>query len=363
MIEKKYILNLKTALLLQGVFVISLFLIGCEKPIQPVQLTGNTMGTAYSIRYFENNRVRIGQKQIQIGIDSLLAEINRQMSTFDPESEISRFNAWQGKGHFNISNHFRNVAERSLAWQKVTNGAFDVTVLPLVELWGFGPGRWKTTEGWEPPKSSEIESMLAHGGSGNISLSTQGLSKNSAENKLDLSAIAKGYAVDQTGEFLKKHHIADFLIEIGGEMKARGNKPDGNHWKIGIDNPATGTGKREILDEKVQLFNNALATSGNYRNFYTYNGEDYSHLIDPRSGYPVKNRIASVSVITKNCMDADALATALVVLGYEEGRAFIESLSGYEAIWVLKNEEGFESRVSEGLKLESENIYAAGSSD
>ena len=362
MLSKPNRINQKIALLLQGVFIITLIFSGCEQPDKPHQLSGKTMGTTYSILYYGDDSGKSLQSQLQKKVDSLLAELNQQMSTFIPESEISRLNAWTGNGDFQISDHFRNVMESCLAWQSITNGALDISVLPLVTLWGFGPGRWNNDENWKPPSDSAIEALMEGIGPDFITLTHLGISKKYPQIQIDVSAITKGYAVDQVSELLKQHHIANFLVEIGGEVRARGKKPDGNHWQIGIDHPAAELGERKILNKKIDLVHQSMGTSGNYRNFRSYQGSAYSHIIDSRTGYPVSNRVASVSVITKKCMDADALATALIVLGFKEGSALVESLSGYEAIWVLKTADGFETITSEGLDLGSGNIYAAGGS-
>ncbi|MBT3216960.1 MAG: FAD:protein FMN transferase [Candidatus Marinimicrobia bacterium] len=351
------------ALFLQGVFVIILFLIGCEKPVQPISITGETMGTTYSIRYYYDGAKSPEKKNIQRGIDSLLKEINLQMSTFIPESEISRFNTWSGKGTFQISSHFREVVERSLSWQNITDGSFIISIFPLVSIWGFGPDRWNRLEQWKPPPQSTIDSALEKIHREGISLSLSGLSKQFPHTKIDLSAIAKGYAVDLVSEFLKQNKIANFLVEIGGEVRCRGLKSDGTLWKIGIDHPGSETSVRTILGKNVNLLNQSMATSGNYRNFHTFDGQKYHHELDPSTGYPVKNQLASVSVITKRCIDADALATALIVMGFEKGSALVESLSGYQAIWVLKMNAGIEIRSSAGINLSENQIYGVGLSD
>ncbi len=358
MLTKKIKFNQLCALLMQGVFVISLLLSGCEKPDQPIRIQGKTMGTTYTIQYFLSGPEK--SKNFQYGIDSLLAEINSQMSTFMIESDISGFNRWNGKGVFQISKQFREVVERSLVWHNITEGLFDISIFPLVSIWGFGPDRWNRSEEWHPPTQNEIDIALATIGSEKLSLSSSGLSKVFPDLQIDLSAIAKGYAVDQISEYLKQKKIANFLVEIGGEVRCRGLKSDDTSWKIGIDHPETKSGERTLLGKYVYLLNQSMGTSGNYRNFHTYKGKNYSHEIDPRTGHPIENRLASVSVITKKCMDADALATALFVMGFEAGSSLIESLSGYEAIWVLETADGFEIQSSAGLNLGEDQIYAVG---
>ena len=323
------------ALFLQGVFVIILFLIGCEKPVQPISITGETMGTTYSIRYYYDGAKSPEKKNIQRGIDSLLKEINLQMSTFIPESEISRFNTWSGKGTFQISSHFREVVERSLSWQNITDGSFIISIFPLVSIWGFGPDRWNRLEQWKPPPQSTIDSALEKIHREGISLSLSGLSKQFPHTKIDLSAIAKGYAVDLVSEFLKQNKIANFLVEIGGEVRCRGLKSDGTLWKIGVDHPGSETSVRTILGKNVNLLNQSMATSGNYRNYYEFDGNKYSHIIDPRNGKSIFSDISSVTVVAPNCLDADVLATALNVLSYDEGLQLINSLDGYEALWII----------------------------
>src|SRR5690606_6476374 len=251
------------------------------------------------------------------------------------DSDISRFNQADADTWHAVPPDFARVLEAALALSRESDGAFDPTVGPLVNLWGFGP----TGRRDQAPSAQERDAVRARVGWQRLQWD--------AENRrllqpggvyLDFSAIAKGYAVDRVGEYLSGQGIDGWLVDIGGELRARGVKPDGQPWRIAVERPVAGT--REI-NTVVRPGDMAMATSGDYRNFFEDNGQSFSHTIDPRTGNPVGHRLASVTVLHPSCMQADGLATLLTVLGPEEGMAFA---ARHELAVLLIVREGEDSR-------------------
>lgn len=293
---------------------------GCqqERPLATVRFSGQTMGTTWSVTMLpgpENTDTVALKQQLQKRLD----QINHLMSTYDPDSELSRFNDQASTGWFSISQDMARVIEISLATSRMSGGAFDVSVGPLVDLWGFGA----TQRGKKIPTESQVKETLARVGYQNILLRQEpaAISKRIPGLRIDLSAVAKGFAVDALAEILEQQGISNHIVEIGGELRIAGHRSAGGPWQIAIEKPLEGT--REVA-AIFPLTDTALATSGNYRNFYVENGQHYSHTIDPLSGTPIRHKLASVTVLDQSCARADALATALMVLGEEKGRQFCE---------------------------------------
>ncbi len=270
------------------------------------------MGTTYSITLVSppDNLV---QTDLQKDIDDLLNSLNQQMSTYISTSEIMRFNEapidqWQ-----KVSPEFLDVVVLSQKISGLTNGRFDITVGPLVELWGFGKKQHKG-EASQIPDAIEIDAAKSRVGWQNLTTNIESQSiKKSIPLWLDVSAVAKGYAVDKLAELLQQQYsVESFLAEIGGEMRVHGKNPQKKQWRIGIEKPAL---LQKEAQELVQLTNKAIATSGDYRNYFEEGGQRFSHTIDPLTGRPVKHTIASVTVIADTTAEADALATGLNVLG------------------------------------------------
>lgn len=300
---------------------------------EPQQLLqGSTMGTTYTIRYHTKQD---GEKHpnMQLLIDDELNRVNQQMSTYLKDSEISRFNESRSTDWFPVSADTANVVDLSLQISTISGGAFDVTVGPLVNLWGFGPD--KTREAI--PSSADIEATKAAVGFEKLSvqLSPPALKKSMPELQVDLSAIAKGHGVDRVAELFRKHGISDFFIEIGGEIYANGTRLDGQPWQVGIEAPFANT---QSIQTVVGLTGAAMATSGDYRNFFEVNGQKFSHTIDPSSGFPVTHQLASASVVSENCALADAIATCMMVLGPENGLRLAESENW--AVLLMQRDEG-----------------------
>jgi len=296
--------------------------------LQMVEITGTTMGTiGYSVKYFNDDGVNLGD-----AIDSLLKVWNLSLSTYIPESEISRFNKGDACFEFE-SNYFLPVLEASKVVYENSNGAFDPTVGPLVNAWGFGPDKSMT------PDSSRVDSLMKLVGYHKIKFDAQKVCKDIPEIKLDFSAIAKGYAVDVIANFLESKGIHNLLVEIGGELVCRGTKNDGLPWRTAIEDPTVKVYERKFL-AVVNLQDRAVATSGNYRNYYVQNGKKYVHTIDPATGYPISHTLLSASVFADNCMLADAYATAFMVLGVEKTKTVLKNNPTIDAYLIFADHEG-----------------------
>lgn len=289
-----------------------------ETTLAHIQLGGQTMGTTWSLTM---QPVAGGPDApaLEALLQDRLDQINRLMSTFDAESELSRFNNQTTSDWFAISEPTAQVIALALEISAQTGGAFDISVGPLVELWGFGA----TARGETIPSADQVKAALAGVGYKNIRLRRDppALSKLVPQLQIDLSAIAKGYAVDALGELLHQQGVSHYLLEIGGEMKVSGLRGDGTPWRIAIEKPLEGAREVALV---LPLTATALATSGNYRNFYQDNGERYAHTLDPVSGRPIRHKLASVTVLDETCARADALATAIMVMGEVKGRRFCE---------------------------------------
>lgn len=309
--------------------------------IQPlnskVVFSGNTMGTSYRVVYLDE----IG-RDFQSSIDSLLLVFNQSLSTYIPGSEISRFN--NGDSLVFESPFFYPVLNSSKEIFELTDGAFDPTVGPLVNLWGFGPG------GPQLKDSVNIDLLVKLIGFNNIIFDEFSVKKKIPGIKLDFSANAKGYGVDVIADFLQNKGIDNFLVEIGGELVAKGVNEKGEIWKVGVSRPEE-QGNPDQLYSIIALDNSAMATSGNYRNFYELDGLKVSHTIDPATGRPVRHGLLSATVIAGDCMTADALATALMVMGTEKAIQLQRKNGNFEIFLIYNDGEGnMISYASEGIK-------------
>ncbi len=282
------------------------------------QFAGPTMGTSYSVSLIGGTEDRAMGQQEQVV--ERLAEVNRRMSTYDPSSELSRFNASDSTDWFDVSRETASVVASALALAEDSSGAYDPTVGPLVNLWGFGPGERRTS----PPADAEIAAALANTGHASIEvrLEPPSLKKSNPSLYVDLSSIAKGHGVDAIAGLLTDAGYEAFMVEIGGEVRTRGTKPGGKSWRIGVERVDTdgplGAGDRR-LQRVVELVDRSMATSGDYRNFFEHDGHRYSHTIDPTTGKPVTHNLATATVLAATCREADGLATALLVLGPAAG--------------------------------------------
>ncbi len=287
------------------------------------RLQGHTMGTQYHIRvpFTVENKIHnkiISQQQLQREIDALLVSINQEMSTYLVNSSISLFNQSQTTDWFPVSTRFLEVVKTAQRISHSSQGAFDITVMPLVNLWGFGRSKKHSF-----PSQQQIDSALDKTGYQflQIQSSPPAIRKQKMHLSIDLSAIAKGYAVDAVALLLQKHQFQHFLIEIGGEIRAQGQNKQHQPWRIAIEKPTT---LYRSVQQGLKLNNSAIATSGDYRNYYEKDGKRYSHTINPKTGKPITHKLASVTVLNKSSMIADAQATAIMVLGVEKGKLYAQ---------------------------------------
>ncbi|MBV67332.1 MAG: hypothetical protein CMG26_03145 [Candidatus Marinimicrobia bacterium] len=291
------------------------------------------MGTTYSIKLVEEN---IDSIYIHNSIENILENINSQMSTYIDSSCISKFNNLEVGDSLNIKSDFNHVFNKSHYYHSLTNGSFEVTIKPLIDLWGFEKPDYRTNI----PDSSSIKRALTNIGINNIKI-RDGYIYKMNEVSLDFSALAKGYAVDKIATFLKDNLIYNFMVEIGGELSLSGYNSEDKKWSIGVQNPSLNNISSTL---NLLLTNKAIATSGNYRNFFTHDGKSYSHIISPTTGYPIDKNILSVTVISDQCIDADALATSLIVMNIEDGIDLIDKIKGTEVFYITKENENLYSK-------------------
>ena len=306
----------------------------------PVALSGPTMGSTWIVR-LPRPPADVAPSQLQAGVQSILDGVEQQMSTYKPDSTLSQFNQSRSTGWFPVPKDMALVLDEASQVSRQTGGAFDVTVGPLVNAWGFGPTPGAATTGILPT-GQQIDDLRLHVGYRLIELrdAPPAVRKADAQVYVDLSGIAKGHAADLVGEKLEAAGAADYLVAIGGEMRARGLSEKGRPWRVGIETPAPGT-RRVLL--RVELRDLSLSTSGDYRNYFDRDGTRYSHEIDPATGRPVENAPASVSVIHPSGMYADAMATALMVLGPEKGLALASELH-LAVLFITRDRDRFKTR-------------------
>ncbi len=288
--------------------VLCTVLFGCKPSGEYVSLGGQAQGTTFAITY-----EAIDEADYSAEVDSLFKFIDKSMSLWDSTSLISRIN----KNDFTqpVDLHFKNVLESSLKVEKETDGYFNVTVGPLVKAWGF-----VTKKNQPAPSSSQVDSLRSLIGKVGID-ETGKFFEEKPNSQIDFNAIAQGYTVDVVADFLESKGIKNYLVEIGGEVYGKGKNREGKPWKVGIEKPEE---EREGIASVINLNNKALATSGSYRKFFVKEGKKFSHAVDPHTGYPVQHNLLSISVLADNCTDADAYATALLVMGLEKAKKFAE---------------------------------------
>jgi len=308
--------------------------VGCDER-GVVTLKGATMGTRYSVVIADPPRA-FDRRELKSGMESMLESVNAQMSTWRADSEISAFNTASSGSWRTVSHDMLGVVAEALRIGRLSGGAFDPTVGPLVDLWGFGPGSANNTR---VPTARQIERAARRTGLGHIRANPvrSALAKGRDGIEIDLSGIAKGFGVDRMAEFLDRRDIGNYLVEIGGELRAKGEGGQGGPWRIGIERPTTAPRRAMRI---VGLDGGAIATSGDYRNFFEREGARYAHIIDPRTGAPVTHALASVTVIAPTTMRADALSTALMVLGPGDGPALAER-EGIAALFLIRGGDGF----------------------
>lgn len=328
--------------------IFSLFLmLGCEPnnkdtKYQEVLLQGKTMGTTFTVKVF------VPESEVQSltlfsDVQDLLADINQSMSTYIEDSEISQFNRLEANTIFPLSSDFRTVMAESIRLGNSTK-TLDVTMGPLIDLWGFGPDKQPK----KVPTNEQLQTIKDKMGVDKLALSNAGLTKSIQELELSFSAIAKGFGVDKVAELLEENGYTNYMVEIGGELRLSGTKPDGKLWAIAIEQPDPALLQRAV-HRTLKLSTISVATSGDYRIFYELEGETFAHIISPETGKPIKQDLVSVTVLHPSSMTADALATALTVMGTEKAKIYAEEND--IAVYLI-------SKTTEGLKPYSSPKFA-----
>jgi len=324
-------------------YIILLLLAGffsCDQTdrLEQVKFLGSAQGTYYALTYYDEQG-----RNFQHSIDSLLRAFDLSVSTYIDESIITHIN--KNDPDVVADEVFIDIFNKSIETSEKTNGAFDVTIAPLVNAWGFGfTDRMKVD-------STIVDSLLQYVGYEKIKLLDGTIMKEMPESQLDFNAIAQGYSVDLVGQFLESKDIKRYLVDIGGEVLAKGLKPEGKKWTVGIEKPTENIDDERRLDAIVELEDGALATSGSYRKFYEENGVRYSHTINPKSGYPVNHSVLSVSVKAADCCTADAFATAFMIMGLDETKEYLLSNPGLDVYVIFSNEEAvLETYISKGME-------------
>jgi len=323
--NKSLTLSFKALITAVALSLLALQLTSCSQPAEAIKISGPTMGTRYNITLFPEKDAPLVPQNLQKSINASLQNINQQMSTYIKDSEISRFNQTQSTDWFSVSAEFVEVVEAAQKISQLSQGAFDITIGPLINMWGFDKD-FKNNN----PDQATIDAALANMGYQKLEVRTNppALRKQIPQLQINLSAIAKGYAVDLIAKQLAEQGIQNYLVEIGGEIRANGVKFNGDLWRIAIEKPST---KERAIQRGILLNNVAVATSGDYRNYFERDGKRYSHTINPATGKPITHQLASITILHPSTMMADGLATAIMVLGEEKGKAFISdnALQGY----------------------------------
>ncbi|MDR0602796.1 MAG: FAD:protein FMN transferase [Bacteroidales bacterium] len=328
--KKLLIFNTGLLLMLMSIFM------GCQWGVEPIHLKGFAQGTYYSVKYYDRQN-----RNLQVAIDSLLDDFNKTASIYDETSIISRIN--RNEDNISLNDDFKQLYAFAMEVSRQTHGAFDITVGQLVNTWGFGNEKRQTIT------KEKIDSLLYCVGYDKIELKNDKLIKQYPCIKLDFNAIAQGYSVDKIGMFLDALHIDNYLIDIGGEVFAKGNKK-GKPWKVGIELPANHKEQHRQVITTVSLHNMALVTSGNYRKYYEENGKRFAHTISPQSGYPVDHGLLSVTVLSRTAAMADAYATAFMVMGMEQSIDFLKTHKDTEAFFIYQKSDSIYTCSTEGFK-------------
>ncbi|MBJ6137474.1 FAD:protein FMN transferase [Marinobacter litoralis] len=299
------------------------------------EISGGIFGTSYHINVVlpdDNAKLKL----LAQGIQSELEQVDSAMSTWKQDSELSRLNQKTNQAEWTtLSASLFEVIQRAQEISAQTDGAFDATIGPVVNLWGFGPeARPEHT-----PSDEELQRMLGVTGWEFLELDSEALAiRASKPQYIDLSGIAKGYGVDVVARYLDSQGVQAYLVEIGGEVRTRGRKPDGDIWRLAVETPSEQARQVNVV---VALDQKSMATSGDYRNYYESEGQRYSHTIDPDTGKPIDHRLASVTVISDDCMTADAMATAFNVMGFERAMS-LATRENIPAYFIVRGEAGFD---------------------
>lgn len=327
------------------ILIITFFVLtGCKKEI-PVKFTGEAQGTYYMIKYYDHDA-----RNFQKEIDSLLVAFDKSVSLWVDNSLISRVN----KNDTTVvpDNYFLNNFRLSQQVAIETNGAFDFSIGPLIKAWGFGK------KGVDDIDSTHIDSILDFTGFNKIDIIKNKIVKEDPRVQINFNAIAQGYSVDMISDYLRSKNIPSFIVDIGGEVYANGIKPDGTLWKVGIEKPTNNATDERVLNVIIELENKSVATSGNYRKYIEKNGSRYSHIIDPKTGYPAMQNLLSATIVHKNTALADAYATACMVMGLEKAIEFVNSRQDMEAYFIYyTDDKEYATFATDGFEalIEKEN--------
>lgn len=305
-------------------------------------LSGKTMGTSYNIVIAHSKETIVETESLKKNIDDLLYVLNQQVSTYVPSSQISLFNKNDELEWVKVDHDFYSVVEAAQNISKLSQGAFDISVGPLINLWGFGP---KNRD--KAPTKGQVELALSQIGYQKLKLDseTQSIKKDESHLRIDLSAIAKGFGVDKISKFLTEQGLDDHLVEIGGELRMSGLNQSNKKWRIAVEQPDLNV---STTQNGLEITNRGVATSGDYRNYFVENGIRRSHIINPQTGFPITHKLASVTVLHESTMLADAYATAILVLGEIEGKIFVEE-NKLDVLMVIRNEDKFDFWSSSAL--------------
>jgi thiamine biosynthesis lipoprotein len=317
---------------------------GTDKPAKYRKITGFTQGTNFHITYEDK-----ADKDLSDEVDAIFKSFDLTFSEYIPNSIVSRIN--QNDSTVLLDDMFIEVYNKSVEINKETNGALDLTVGPLVNAWGFGPEKKAKID------SSKIDSLLQYVGMQKIHLNGRKLIKDLQGIKIDVNSIAQGYCVDVVYRYFESLGIRNFMVEIGGEVRTKGKNPQGELWRIGVDKPVDANNPAgEVLQTVILLDNKSVTTSGNYRKFFEENGQKFSHIIDPHTGYPYKNNLLSVTVIASDGLTADGYDTPLMVLGLEGARAFLKHHPELDAYMIYCDPNGqFKVEYTKGIQFAKED--------
>ncbi len=304
---------------------------------KPMYIDGFAQGTSYHISYYD-----LKGRFLKKEVDSILHDFDLSVSTYNPNSIISKINSNQKK--VSLDRYFITCFNKAKEVWKNTNGTFDPTVYPLVNAWGFGPGKKQKIE------QKKIDSILHFVGFNLIELKGNKIKKKDPRVALDFNAFAQGYSVDVIAEYLNSLGIVSYIVEIGGEVYAQGQQSDKENWKIGIEEPIENKTETNPFIITLKLDGMAVATSGNYRKFTIEDGVKYAHHIDPKTGYPTKNNLLSASIFSKRGIDSDANATGILVMGLEKAKIFLKAHPELQAYLIYSDEKGnYQTYQTEGI--------------
>jgi thiamine biosynthesis lipoprotein len=337
----------RSSVIALSVVAACIILAACDTSATLAEFNGSTMGTTYTVKIVDIPP-SLDSNSLHAEIQAVFARINDQMSTYLEDSHLSRFNAGRETDWYKVPPELVTVVQQARELSELTGGAFDVTVGPLVNLWGFGPD----AKSGQAPHADAIASTLQRIGYRKLEVRMKppGLKKSIPDLYVDLSAIAKGYAVDQVAEHLENRGVSNYLVEVGGEIRGLGQNARHLPWQVAIEKPVPGT---RVVQQVIAVDAVSIATSGDYRNYFEHEGRRFSHTIDPKTGSPVTHALASVTVVNPSATYADALATGLMVLGPEAGYQLAER-EGLAALFIVKTEDDFASHATPAFERYSE---------